>query len=118
MITLLMILFVILCIFLAIFILIQPGKGDMGLGSLGGGSQMLFGGSGGKTFFEKATWIMGALFILGALGITKYRTNLTESSQLEGYRAPIQATKKIVDTSAQSEQPTPPSSPEQTPKDK
>ncbi|MFH0898704.1 MAG: preprotein translocase subunit SecG, partial [bacterium] len=40
--------FILVCIFLALFILIQPGKGDMGLGSLGGGSQMLFGGSGGR----------------------------------------------------------------------
>ena len=41
----------------------------MGLGSLGGSSQMLFGGSGGQEFFEKTTWIMGAIFILGALGL-------------------------------------------------
>ena len=51
--TLLMTFFVILCIFLALFILIQQGKGDMGLGSLGGSSQMLFGGSADKIFLKK-----------------------------------------------------------------
>jgi len=68
--TILMVFFIILCLFLVLFILIQQGKGDIGLGSLGGSSQLLFGGSGGQSFFEKATWIMGAIFILGALGIS------------------------------------------------
>ncbi|MFC1894922.1 preprotein translocase subunit SecG [Candidatus Dependentiae bacterium] len=70
MIIFLMILFVILCFTLALVILMQQGKGDMGLGGLGGGGQMLFGGSGGQEFFEKITWAMGALFIFGALGLS------------------------------------------------
>jgi len=86
---LLMTLFVILCLFLALFILIQAGKGDMGLGSLGGGSQMLFGGAGGQEFFEKATWIMGALFICGALGLTILKTKEAETSRLDDYQAPL-----------------------------
>lgn len=84
-----MFLFVLLSIFLVLFILIQQGKGDMGLGSLGRGGQMLFGGSGGQNFFEKATWIMGALFLVGALGLTIWRTKVAEQSRLAGYRAPI-----------------------------
>jgi preprotein translocase subunit SecG len=84
-----MFLFVLLAIFLILFILIQPGKGDMGLGSLGHGSQMLFGGSGGQDFFEKTTWIMGALFMAGALGLTILSTKVTETSRLQGYRTPI-----------------------------
>jgi len=86
----LMFLFVLLSIFLVLFILIQQGKGDMGLGSLGRGSQMLFGGSGGQDFFEKATWIMGALFLAGALILTLSLTKFHERSALESYRAPIQ----------------------------
>ena len=82
-------LFVMLCFLLALFILIQQGKGDMGLGSLGGGSQMLFGGSGGQDFFEKATWIMGALFIAGALGITILKTKQMDTSRLADYQTPI-----------------------------
>ncbi|MFH1461507.1 MAG: preprotein translocase subunit SecG [bacterium] len=82
MVTLLTILFVILCIFLVIIILIQQGKGDMGLGGLGGGGQMLFGGSGGQDFFEKVTWIMGAIFIIGSLGLTILKTKEITKSKL------------------------------------
>ena len=85
----LMFLFVMLSLFLVLFILIQQGKGDMGLGSLSRGSQMLFGGSGGQDFFEKATWLMGAIFMIGALGITILRTKEAETSRLQGYRAPL-----------------------------
>jgi preprotein translocase subunit SecG len=87
----LMTLFIILCLFLVLFILIQQGKGDMGLGSLGGG-QMLFGGAGGQNFFEKATWIMGAIFVCGALGLTILATRQKEASRLsDGYHVPVNA---------------------------
>ncbi len=80
---LLMVFFIILCIFLAGFILIQQGKGDFGLSNMSG-NQMLFGGSGGKEFFERTTWILGALFIFGALGLTILKTKEQRKSMLEG----------------------------------
>lgn len=83
----LMVFFVILCFFLGISILIQQGKGDMGLGGLGGGGQMLFGGSGGQDFFEKLTWIMGAIFIFGSLGLTILKTKDISKSQLSSFVA-------------------------------
>ncbi len=52
-----------LCFLLVVFVLIQQGKGDMGLGSLSRGTQAVFGGSGGANFFETSTWTMGALFM-------------------------------------------------------
>lgn len=82
---LLMTLFIILSFLLALFILIQQGKGDMGMGSLGGGGQLLFGGSGGQGFFEKTTWTLGALFILGALGLTILKKRDTQTSRLSGF---------------------------------
>jgi protein translocase SecG subunit len=87
--TLLTTLFVILCFFLAVFIFIQQGKGDMGLGSIGGGGQSLFGGSGGQEFFIKATWIMGTLFIVGALGLSILKTKRIEETRLKDYKAPM-----------------------------
>lgn len=39
----------------------------MGLGGLGGGAQMLFGGSGGQDLFQRITWVMVALFMFGSL---------------------------------------------------
>jgi len=86
--TFLMVLFIILCCFLALFIFIQKGKGDMGLGGLAG-SQSLFGGSGGQSFFEKITWVLGFLFILGALVISILKTNYRESSRIKDYTIPV-----------------------------
>lgn len=60
-------LFVFVCLFLVLIVLIQPGKGNMGLGSIGGGNQMLFGGSGGQDIFQKTTWILGSIFMGGSL---------------------------------------------------
>lgn len=83
--TLLMILFVIFALFLAFFILLQQGKGDMGLGSLSGGTQMLFGGSGGQEFFEKTTWILGAIFMFGSLGLAILKSKEARESKLSGF---------------------------------
>lgn len=91
--TFLMILFVILCFFLALAILIQQGKGDMGLGGLGGGGQTLFGGSGGQDVFEKATWVMGALFIFGSLGLTILKNKEIMQSRIKNPAAIIQEQK-------------------------
>ena len=46
----------------------------MGMGALGGGGQLLFGGSGGQDIFQKITWIMGALFVAGSLILSIMRT--------------------------------------------
>jgi preprotein translocase subunit SecG len=58
----------IFCAFLLVLlILIQQGKGSMGLGSIGGSSQILFGGSGGQDIFQKITWTLGSIFMAGSL---------------------------------------------------
>jgi preprotein translocase subunit SecG len=67
-------LFVIVCFMLLLLILIQRGKGSMGLGNLGGGTQLLFGGSGGQDLFQKMTWILGAIFMFGSLGLAIMKT--------------------------------------------
>lgn len=64
---LLVFLFSLVCIFLVIIILIQKGKSSMGMGSLGGSTQLLFGGSGGQDIFQKITWVLGFLFLSGSL---------------------------------------------------
>lgn len=74
--------FIALCIFLVLIILIQRGKGSSGIGNLGGSTQMLFGGSGGADIFQKTTWAMGILFMALSLilaliksastGVSKY----------------------------------------------
>ncbi len=64
---LLVALFVIICALLLLVILIQKGKSSIGLGSLGGSTQMLFGGSGGQDLFQKTTWVLGTIFMAGSL---------------------------------------------------
>lgn len=81
----LMFFFIIVCLFLAIIVLIQQGKGDMGLGGLGGSTQMLFGGSGGQEFFERITWALGAIFIFGSLGLAVLKSKQTRESRLSTY---------------------------------
>lgn len=60
-------LFIFNCFLLILIILIQQGKGNMGLGNLGGGAQMLFGGSGGQDIFQKITWVLATIFMAGSL---------------------------------------------------
>jgi len=60
-------LFVLLCFVLILLILLQKGKSSMGLGGLGGGTQLLFGGSGGQDLFQKITWGLGTAFMVGSL---------------------------------------------------
>ncbi len=67
-------LYIVNCLFLVLIILMQKGKGSMGLGSLGGGTQMLFGGSGGQDMFQKITWVLGAIFMVGALTLSLMRS--------------------------------------------
>lgn len=62
--------FVILSFMLILLIMLQKGKGSLGLGTMGGGNQMLFGGSGGQDFFQKATWVLLVLLMAGSLGLS------------------------------------------------
>ena len=88
-------LFTVMCLLLILIILIQKGKSSMGLGSLGGGSQMLFGGSGGQDVFQKATWVMGALFMVGSFGLALLKKP-SSSSLLNSVSAKIAAEQKPV----------------------
>jgi len=81
-------LFVLLCLFLIVIILVQKGKGSTGLGSLGGGTQMLFGGSGGQDLFQKMTWILGAIFMAGSLLLVVIGSS--NSRMQSPQRAPMQ----------------------------
>lgn len=76
---LLLTLYIISCILLVLIILIQKGKSSMGLGNLGGGAQMLFGGSGGQDIFQKITWILTAIFLFGSLTLSLMKVNQSKS---------------------------------------
>ncbi len=69
-------LFVILCFMLVFIILLQKGKGGTGLFSnMGNANVKLFGGSGGQDIFQKATWVLGFLFLAGSLILALMRNS-------------------------------------------
>ena len=57
----------------------------MGLGSFGGSSQMLFGGSGGQDLFQKITWFLVAIFMSGSLILTLMKSSSSRTLQY-GYK--------------------------------
>lgn len=71
--------YIVMCLFLVLLILIQKGKSSMGLGGLGGGTQMLFGGSGGQDMFQKLTWVLVAFFLFGSLVLSIMKTSARRS---------------------------------------
>ncbi len=74
-------LYIINCLLLALLILLQQGKSSLGIGALGGGSQILFGGSGGQELFQKMTWIMGAILLIGSLSLSIMKSSGVHSSR-------------------------------------
>lgn len=69
----------IIAVFLTIVVLVQPGKGG-GLVMGGGTSQSLFGASGGGNFFTKVTAVLGILFVLTSITITKMHNSTSKKS--------------------------------------
>jgi preprotein translocase subunit SecG len=68
-------LYVLVCGFLIITILLQQGKGgDIASAFGGGSSQAVFGARSGATLLTRATTVLAALFIVGALALTIYGT--------------------------------------------
>ena len=72
---------VVVCLLLILVILIQQGKGGIGLGGSFGGAQVLFGGSGGQDLFQKTTWVLGVIFMSGALMLTLMKSKETKQIQ-------------------------------------
>lgn len=67
------------CVLIILLVLIQKAKGSLGMQG-GSQAQAIF-GSTGQDSFQKATWILGFLFMSGALGLAKYRTYLASKSE-------------------------------------
>jgi len=95
-------------LFLILIILIQKGKGSMGLGALGGSTQMLFGGSGGQDLFQKITWILGTIFMAGSLILSiMWSKSAGQSLQLASPMRPIAAQQQAPSPSQEQPAPTP-----------
>jgi preprotein translocase subunit SecG len=57
----------VLCLLIILLVLMQRGKGNMGMGNIGGGNQAIFGSSGGQDIFQKITWLFLVLLLGGSL---------------------------------------------------
>src|SRR5438874_6816303 len=61
--------YVLVCVVLLLVILLQQGKGDMAAAFGGGSSQSAFGARSGATVLSKATAVLAALFMIGAMAL-------------------------------------------------
>src|SRR5213076_1610074 len=61
--------YVLVCLILLMVILLQQGKGDMAAAFGGGSSQSAFGARAGATVLSKATAVLAALFMIGAMAL-------------------------------------------------
>lgn len=81
-------LFVFMCFFLILLVLVQKGKSSMGIGAMGGRSQMIFGATGGQDIFQKTTWILVAIFLFGSLGLSILKTRTHSGIAAVTYQSP------------------------------
>lgn len=65
-----------ICLFLVIVILLQPGKGDAGVG-FGSSSQSIFGSKGAGNFLTKLTSICAVVYLFTSFVLTKQRMGLS-----------------------------------------
>jgi len=103
---LLVTLFSLMCCVLILLIFMQKGKGNMGLGAMGGGAQTLFGGGGGQDLFQKTTWVLVALYLFGSLGLSIYKTK----TMIRGSR--VMQQQPVLPQSAKTPEPAKASTPE------
>lgn len=81
---------VIVCILLIVIILLQAGKGaGMGAAFGGGGSQTLFGSTGGTTFLTKITTAVAVIFMLTCLSLAYISTNQKPKSIVADEPVPV-----------------------------
>jgi len=65
---------ILVCFALMAVVLMQSGKGGGLAGAFGGGggNQTIFGGRGAVDFLGKATWVLGAAFMLTSLTLASF----------------------------------------------
>ena len=86
--------YIFVCLLLVLLILIQKGKGSMGLGAMGGSNQMLFGGSGGQDIFQKITWMLTTIFLVGSLVLSLMKVSQNQAFK---YAKPSATPKPLTD---------------------
>ena len=75
----------VICLFLVLVILLQPGKGDggVGFGGASGSSQSIFGSRGAGNFLTKTTTAAACLFLVTSFFLTKARVEEFNTSVIK-----------------------------------
>jgi preprotein translocase subunit SecG len=110
--TFFIILHALVCLFLVVVILLQPGKGDAGVG-FGSSSQSIFGSKGAGNFLTKLTSLCAAAYLILSFVLTRDRIVEQTKSVVDGAQpiapkapAPVEAA-KASETPAKAEVPPP-----------
>ncbi|MET0342883.1 MAG: preprotein translocase subunit SecG [Polyangiales bacterium] len=104
--TFLSVIYVLVCLFLILVVLLQPGRGGVGGAFGGGSSQTVFGSSGAGNFLTRLTSISAALFMLlsATLAFMSSSSDKSLERATEAARAKSAAKAKLVsDAGAASE---------------
>jgi len=110
---LLLIIHVLVSIFLVAVILIQPGKGDAGIG-FGSSSQSIFGSKGAGNFLTKITTVCAVVFICTSFFLTRGRLQdynksvISDSEPVQTETVPEEKAAAVPDTT-KAKQPVAPS---------
>jgi preprotein translocase subunit SecG len=97
--TFLSIIYVLVCLFLILVVLLQPGRGGVG-GAFGGGtSQTVFGGSGAGNFLTRLTSISAALFMILSATLAYMSSSSDKSLEAATQAAKAKAAQKAAKNS-------------------
>src|SRR5262245_37179884 len=92
MMTFLLIVHIVVCVFMVIVILLQHGKGaDMGA-TFGGSSQTVFGAGGATTVLSKITIGAAIIFMFTSIGLAYLSSSGSKKSLLEGDKGKVTQT--------------------------
>ncbi|MFP4446165.1 MAG: preprotein translocase subunit SecG [Desulfosudaceae bacterium] len=84
---------IIACILLIVIILLQTGKGaGMGAAFGSGGSQTLFGSSGGSSFMNRVTTTVAVIFMITCLSLAFISTHRQPDSIMQDKPVPAEKT--------------------------
>jgi preprotein translocase subunit SecG len=101
--TLIIVLHTVFAVFLVLVILLQPGKGDAGIG-FGSSSQSIFGSAGAGNFLTKTTAVCAALFLFTSFWLTRDRIKSQKGMDIDKFgsesSAPVDPGAKPADAGA------------------
>jgi preprotein translocase subunit SecG len=105
--TFLSVLYVLVCLFLILVVLLQPGRGGIGGAFGGGSSQTVFGGSGAGNFLTRLTSISAALFMILSATLAYLSSSSDKSLEraIEAQRAKQAAKANPADEKGKEEKP-------------